>query len=71
MVESEGCPTHYDVHNICKKLKISAPKLDLIFEELEKRGYSAVKTHFNPLGIKTDASLAEIKKIIIFLNEMK
>ncbi len=70
LIESEGCPTHYDVHNICKKLKISAPKLDLIFNELEKKGYYAVKTHFNPLGIKTNAPITEIKKIIVFLNEL-
>ncbi len=68
-IESEACPTHYDVHDICKTLKISAPKLDLIFEELNEKGYKAVKTHFNPLGIKTDAPISEIKKIIVRLTE--
>lgn len=60
--------TFYDVHKICKILKISAPKLDLVFGNLEKEGFEAVKTHFNPLGIKTNAPLKKIKEIIKTLS---
>ena len=66
-IESESPSTFYDVHSICRLLKVSAPKLDLIFNELKKEKYFAVKTHFNPLGIKTNAPLSEIKKIILKL----
>lgn len=67
-IESESPATFYDVHKICKILKISAPKLDLVFYNLEKEGFEAVKTHFNPLGIKTNAPLKKIKEIIKTLS---
>ena len=65
LTEAGSPATFYDVHSICRTLKISAPKLDLIFEELEKNGFEAVKTHFSPIGIKTNASLNEIKEILL------
>ena len=67
-IEAESPATFYDVHKICKILKISAPKLDLVFDCLEKEGFEAVKTHFNPLGIKTNAPLKKIKEIIKTLS---
>lgn len=68
LIESKSPATFYDVHKICKILKISAPKLDLVFDNLEKEGFEAVKTHFNPLGIKTNAPIKKIKEIIINLS---
>ena len=66
--ESEAPITFYDVHVICKSLKISAPKLDLIFNSLINRGFMAFKTHFNPLGIKTNATINDIKDILLEFN---
>lgn len=68
LIESKSPVTFYDVHKICKILKISAPKLDLVFDSLENEGFKAVKTHFNPLGIKTNAPIKKIKEIIINLS---
>ncbi|WP_305514971.1 MULTISPECIES: tRNA (guanine(10)-N(2))-dimethyltransferase [unclassified Methanobrevibacter] len=66
-----GAPvTFYDVHKICKNLKVSAPKFDLILEELEKHGFKAIKTHYNPLGIKSECSIEDIKNILIKLNNI-
>lgn len=67
-IEAKSPATFYDMHKICKILKISAPKLDLVFGNLEKEGFEAVKTHFNPLGIKTNAPLKKIKEIIKTLS---
>lgn len=67
-IEAKSPATFYDVHKICKILKISAPKLDLVFGNLEKEGFEAVKTHFNLLGIKTNAPLKKIKEIIKTLS---
>ena len=67
-IEAKSPATFYDVHKICKILKISAPKLDLVFGNLEKEGFEAVKTHFHPLGIKTNAPLKKIKEIIKTLS---
>lgn len=65
LLEADAPATFFDVHSICKSLKVSAPKLDLIFEEIKKKGFSAVKTHYNPLGIKTDANIDDMKKILL------
>ncbi|WP_458453650.1 tRNA (guanine(10)-N(2))-dimethyltransferase [Methanobrevibacter sp.] len=69
LVEADAPATFYDVHSICKSLKVSAPKFDLILDELKNDGFIAVKTHFSPIGIKTDAEIEDIKKILIKLNE--
>ena len=67
--ESNAPITFFDVHTICKNLKISAPKLDLVFDELKKENFVAYKTHFNPLGIKSDATITDIKRILLRLTE--
>ena len=67
--ESDGPATFYDAHAICKSLKISAPKLDLIFDKLKNEGYLTTKTHYNPLGIKCDAKINEIKDILNNLSK--
>ena len=68
LLEAGAPATFYDVHTVCKSLKISAPKLDLIFDEIKNQGFIAIKTHFNPLGIKTDATIKDIEKILISLQ---
>jgi tRNA (guanine26-N2/guanine27-N2)-dimethyltransferase len=71
LIEADAPATFYDVHKICKSMKISAPKLDLIFDEIRKNGHLAIKTHYNPLGIKSDASINDIKNTILSLCETK
>lgn len=68
LLEACAPATFYDVHTLCKSLKISAPKLDLIFDEIKNQGFIAIKTHFNPLGIKTNATIKDIEKILISLQ---
>ena len=70
LVESNAPATFYDVHSICKSLKISAPKFELILNELEKEGFKALRTHYNPIGIKSDAGIESIKNILIKLNNI-
>ena len=69
LAEADAPATFYDVHSICKSLKLSAPKFDLIIDEIKNEGFEAIKTHYNPLGIKSDAGIENIKKILIKLNE--
>ena len=67
--ESDAPATFFDIHAICKSLKISAPKFDLIIDQMKKEGFIAIKTHYNPLGIKTNANIKDIQKIIVGLTE--
>ena len=68
LIEADSPATFYDVHAICRTLKISAPKFDLIFDELRNNGFEAEKTHFSPIGIKTNAPISEVKNALILLN---
>ena len=68
LLESDAPITFYDIHRVCKSLKISAAKLDLIFDEMKKEGFLTIKTHFNPLGVKTDASIKDLEKILLKLE---
>jgi tRNA (guanine26-N2/guanine27-N2)-dimethyltransferase len=62
--ESNAPITFYDIHVICKNLKISAPKIADIMDEIKKEGYIVVKTHFNPIGVKSDIGIVRLKEII-------
>ena len=68
LIEADSPATFYDVHSICRSLKISAPKLDLIFDEIRNNGFEAEKTHFSPIGIKTNASINDIKDTLLKLD---
>jgi tRNA (guanine26-N2/guanine27-N2)-dimethyltransferase len=36
---------------------------------MKNEGFAAIKTHYNPLGIKTDANIEEIRNILLELTE--
>ena len=59
-MEANAPSTFYDIHKVCRALKISAPKFDKVFDRLEEKGFIAVKTHYSPLGIKTNATNKEL-----------
>ena len=63
-IEANAPETFYEIHKVCRALKISAPKLDKVFETLEEKGFFAVKTHYSPLGIKTNATNKELEEIV-------
>lgn len=54
----------YDLHDLCKKYKISAPKMDEFIGKLKKRKFKVSRTHFSPTAIRTDADVRSIKKLL-------
>ncbi|MFB0545002.1 MAG: tRNA (guanine(10)-N(2))-dimethyltransferase, partial [Asgard group archaeon] len=54
----------YDIHKICKKIKIEAPPIKTIITELKNQSYQASRTHFKPTAIRTNASIETIKETI-------
>ncbi|MHA1751857.1 MAG: tRNA (guanine(10)-N(2))-dimethyltransferase [Candidatus Helarchaeota archaeon] len=64
LAESEMPPTYYNIHKICKNIKISAPKLESIINKLHESNFIASRTHFCPICIKTDANINLIIKTI-------
>ncbi len=48
----------YDLHQIARKLKTDVPRMELVLQKIK-----GVRTHFSGTGIKTMASLDEIKEL--------
>ncbi|NOZ81700.1 MAG: hypothetical protein GXO63_00955 [Candidatus Micrarchaeota archaeon] len=59
VVAREEHPFYYDLHVLSKKLGLRVPKRDAVIRLLESRGFTAVKTHFSPTAVKTDADYRE------------
>ena len=66
--EADFPPTYFSVDKVCEKLKVSSTSLDRIIDNLVKMGYDATRTHFNPQGIKSNASISELYCAIKELN---
>jgi len=43
---------------------LKIPKFKMLQERLRERGFKAERTHFSNIGMKTDASLKDLIKII-------
>ena len=56
--------THYDLHLICKKLRISPPPTEDVITALKEEGYSASRTRFSGTSLKTDAEIEDVKRVI-------
>lgn len=53
-----------NIHLFCKSHKIDVPRTDVLVDSLKSKGFFASRTHFDRLGLKTDATEKELKKII-------
>lgn len=55
----------FEMHQISRELKISPPKFDDVIKKIESAGFSVARTHFSPIGLKSDIpkeKLAELLK---------
>lgn len=62
--EADMPPTYFATDKVCGKLGLRAASRDRVMEELVERGYRAARTHFSPQGIKSDASIQEVKEAV-------
>ncbi|WP_148882185.1 tRNA (guanine(10)-N(2))-dimethyltransferase [Thermococcus aciditolerans] len=53
-------PFHYDTHALARRNNLQVGKLAEIIEILRDKGYSATRTHFSPMALKTDAPFEEV-----------
>ncbi len=61
--ESGLPPYFFDLHHAGRGS--ASPKMDAVMARLEKGGFKAARTHYSPTAIKTDATLAQLKKAIV------
>lgn len=54
----------YDIHGLCKHHRKKIPNFDVLIQKISSMGYAVSRTHFTPLGVKTDMPLDELLKAI-------
>ncbi len=59
---------YYNLHTLSSTLSISPPPLEEVLELLRKKGFEASRSHAEPLGIKTDAPIEEVKEVLLRLS---
>ncbi len=62
--ETKAPPFHYRTDALARTLKIKPPGRDAILQALRDEGYRASRTHFSPIGFRTDASSREIGSVM-------
>jgi tRNA (guanine26-N2/guanine27-N2)-dimethyltransferase len=63
--------TYYVIDKLSGKDNLPAPGNQVFLNELKAAGHIAVPTHFNPRGIKTDASASIMHKLLKEINDAK
>lgn len=62
--EEIDVPMYYDHHRLCRKFKTTPGAADNLINDLRSAGYSASRTHFSGVGIKTDAPFELLQEIL-------
>ncbi len=62
--EVGGPPLYIRLDDICSRLRVRMPKIREVISSLREKGYFASRTHLEPLGIKTNASRAEVEEVV-------
>jgi len=60
--EIDAAPLYYESSCRCKHLHITQPSMRDVQDMLRSIGFSAIRTHFDPSGLKTNATLAVIEQ---------
>lgn len=64
LIEEENAPFYYDISDVCSRYKLPSQKIDKIIERLKNSGFMTSRTSLYPTGVKTDAGIKELVKII-------
>jgi tRNA (guanine26-N2/guanine27-N2)-dimethyltransferase len=62
--EAEAPPMYHVLDRLSGKFRLPAPSVAAFFGALTDAGYLAVPTHFNPRGVRTNASASEMQRIM-------
>ncbi|MHA1713841.1 MAG: tRNA (guanine(10)-N(2))-dimethyltransferase [Candidatus Ranarchaeia archaeon] len=62
--ESDGPPTFYDLHRINALRKHNQKPRRVALTILREHGFFASKTHFSPTGVRTNASITDIIRLL-------
>ena len=62
--ECDGPPTYYVISRMCDRFNLRVPPLRDILAEIKGAGFKASLTHFNNLGLRTDAPASLITEVV-------
>jgi len=62
--ESEIDSPWYEIGTLASIFQVNPPRIDDFVEKLRKNGFRASRTHFSPTGVRTDAGMAKIEKLL-------
>lgn len=66
--EAGAPPLYYTVDDLTRRQQLNAPRIERVIESARSAGHVAVRTHFSPRGIKTDAGPYQLRQ---WLNPVK
>ncbi len=66
--ECDVTKPYYRLDKLCSILRMNMPKVSLVMEKLRSIGYTAVRTHFDPRGFKTDAPHYAVVNLLVELR---
>lgn len=55
---------YVNLHKVCEVAGVPAPKMEVVYNGLSKAGFKAARTHFEPVGLRTDASLDFLSSLV-------
>lgn len=67
--ETNHPPWFFNLDKICSTLKIASLKTDKFFKAIRSAGFKAAPTHIEEKGVKTEASINEIKEVLMESKE--
>ena len=62
--EEADVPTYYDISEACSRHKLGSVKIEKVIEKLTAKGFQASRSSLCPTGVKTDAGIRELVKIL-------
>ena len=62
--EAQAPMTYYVLDKLSGKLSLPSPSIQSFIDMLRKSGFQAVQTHFNTRGVRTDAPVAAMHKLL-------
>ncbi len=62
--ERDAPAFHYETDSIAQRFRIKPPAIRKVLAVLHENGYRATRTHFNPNGFRTNASIAEVASLL-------
>lgn len=56
---------YFNLHKLCELKNRPAPTMSSVFSGLSRAGFQAVRTHFEPLGLRTDGGVSVLSGLVV------